>query len=224
MSRPHRPASDLVDEADPPVPAWVTTVGVAGIVGVSWYVASWAVAGWLTPGYDPVRQAISELFAIDAPRLPAGLVTTSLVGSGLALLAFAVALERALPGRGRAGPVAAAVSGAMTVAVVALPCTAGCPGFGASVTDSGHTLVAGIGYVALVLAPLLVAVRVRDHDPRLARWSLLLGGVAAVGFLVRVVGLDDATAGLQQRFFNTVADAWYVVAALALIRRARRTP
>ncbi len=215
-----RPAARL-DDAEA-VPGWVEGVSIAGIVGVTWYVASWALAGRLTPGYDPTRQAISELFAIGAPPLPSRLLVSSLVGSGLALVAFGFALDRGLPGTGRAGPVAASASGCLTIAVVAVPCTSGCPGVGASSTDTAHTIVATAGYVSLMLAPLLVARRVRDHDRRLARWSMLLAGAAFIGFGLRSVGVLDAAAGLQQRVFNTVADAWYVVAAISLIRRSRR--
>lgn len=204
------------------VPGWVTPVSIAGIVGVSWYVASWAVAGWLTPGYDAARQAISELFAIGAPTVPSVLVGSSLVGSGLALIGFGAALHRGLPGTGLAGPALATISGVMTVLVVAFPCSPGCPGAGASPTDTMHTLVAATGYLALILAPLAMAIRVRHHDPGLAAWSMLLGGVALAGFVLRALGVAEGLAGLQQRTFNTVADAWYVMVAVVLIRQARR--
>lgn len=195
----------------------IAMLGVAGIVG---YIAAWAVAGIVTPGYDPLRQAISETFAIGAPLVPATLVRVSLVVSGAALVAFGWALDHGLPGRGRAAPVSCVVSGVLTMLVVAVPCTAGCPGVGTSLTDTLHAVVAGGGYLALLLTPLLAAVRVRDHAPRLARWSVALGGTALVGFLVRNLGVE-VLPGLQQRVFNTLGDAWYLVAALVLVRRAR---
>jgi hypothetical membrane protein len=172
----------------------------------------------VTPGYDPLRQAISELFSIGAPALPRALVSSGLVVSGFALLGFAAALQRGLPGTGIAGPALAAISGVMTLLVVAVPCTHGCPGAGTTTNDTFHVLAAGAGYLALVLAPLLVAVRVRADAPSLAHWSLLLGGVALLGLAVRNLG-PDVVGGLQQRTFNTVADAWYVLAAVYLIRR-----
>ena len=201
------------------VPRWVRIVAVLGLVGVTAYVASWAVAGAVTAGYDPMEQAISELFAVGAPTLPRMLLVVSLVASGVALLAFGPAMDRGLPGHGRAGPVVASVSGVMTVLIVAFPCTAGCPGAGTSFTDTMHVVVAGTGYLSLLLAPLLVAWRVRDHDRSLAVWSVVLGGVALAGFVIRNLGVADGLAGLQQRVFNTTADLWYVVAAIWLLRR-----
>lgn len=199
----------------------IVVTAIAGMLGVTFYVVSWAVAGVLTPDYDPLRQAISETFALGTPIVPATLVRVSLVVSGLALVAFAWALDRGLPGTGRAGPVVCAVSGVLTVFVVAFPCTAGCPGAGASFTDSMHVVVAGGGYLALLVTPILVALRVRGHMPVFARWSLALGGLALLGFLVRSLGVE-VLPGLQQRTFNTIADAWYVLAGAVLILRVRR--
>lgn len=199
----------------------IMVAAVAGMLGVTFYVGAWAVAGIVTPDYDPWRQAISETFAIGAPTGPATLVRLSLVVSGIALVAFGWAMEHGLPGTGRAGPVVCAVSGVLTVLVVAFPCTAGCPGFGASTTDTMHVVVAGGGYLSLLVTPVLVGLRVREHTPVFARWSLALGGLALVGFATRNLGLE-ALPGLQQRTFNTIADVWYVVAGVVLLVRVRR--
>lgn len=204
----------------PATPARVTAVAVVGVVGVVAYVAAWGLGGLAWEGYVPAQQAISELFALQAPartRLP---LSVGLVLSGLGLVAFAWALHAVLPGRGRLGPALAAVSGVMTVAVVAVPCTAGCPGFGTSTTDSLHVVVAATGYTALVLAPLAVGWRVRDHLPGLAVASWLLGGGALLAFGAHTLGTTAVPAGLLQRVFNTTADLWYVVAAVAVVRRS----
>lgn len=202
-------------------PWWLVPVAVAGGAGVAAYVASWAVAGMWHADYDPVSQAISELFARGAPPASSRLVRASLVVTGALLVPFGAALDRGLPGEGRAGPVAAAVSGVMTVLVAVFPCSEGCPGMGTSLTDSAHTAVAGIGYGALIAGPLLTARRLRGHDDRFASVSLALGGLALAGFVARSLGWADAIAGLQQRLFNTTADLWYLLAAVEIVRRAR---
>lgn len=197
-------------------------VAIAAVGAVLAYVASWAVGGVVWEGYDPARQAISELFAIGSPvatRLP---LSVGLVGSGVGLVAFGWALEVVLPGRGRAGPMLAALSGLMTAAIVAFPCTAGCPGYGSSMTDSMHVVVAGTGYVALILAPLAVAQRVHAHEPSFARASLLIGGLAMALFVVATLGALEDWGGLQQRLYNTTADLWYVLAAAFILRRPPR--
>lgn len=202
----------------------IAVAAVAGAAGVCLYVTAWAVAGLWTPGFDPVVDAISDLFALGAPAGPARLMIVALVVTGVLLLPFAWALHHGLPGRSLAGPVAAAVGGVATVAIVAVPCTAGCPGFGASFADSAHSLLAGVGYAGLVVAPLLFAPRLVGREPGLAWFSVLVGTVATVGFVLRAFGVGSDIPGLLQRVFNTVADAWYLVAAIVVVRRMRGTP
>lgn len=205
--------------APPPAAALVAAFGVVGVLA---YIGAWAVSGVVWDGYDPTRQAISELFAIGAPAATRVPVTIGLVASGLGLVAFGWALDVGLPGHGRLGPALAVLSGLMTVAVVFFPCTDGCPGVGTTPTDTGHVVTAGVGYVALMLAPMAVAWRVRDHLAGLAWAGWVLGGGALLLFLARSAGFTGDLSGLQQRVFNTAADAWYVVAAIVILRRARR--
>lgn len=198
----------------------VTGVAVVGVLGVVAYVAAWALGGVLWADHDPTRQAISELFAHGAPTVARLPLTLGLLLSGVGLVAFAWAMHVGLPGRGRLGPLLAAFSGVMTVAVVAFPCTAGCPGVGTSLTDTLHVVTAGTGYTALVLAPLATGWRVRHDLPGLAVASVVLGGGALVAFGVHTFATVSA-AGVLQRGFNTAADLWYVVAAAVIVRRQR---
>lgn len=192
---------------------------VATIIGIVAYVATWATLGAVADGYDPLRQAISELFDLAAPTGQRVTLQVVLVVTGVALLPVGPVLDRVLPGEGRLGPVLAVVAGVGTVAVAFFPCTDGCPGAGTTLTDTMHTVLAGIGYVGLITAPLAFAWRLRTTAWRdLALAGLVLGGVATVGFLVRNLGVD-VLGGLQQRIFNTLADAWYVVAAVVVLRR-----
>lgn len=203
------------------VPAWVIGVTWAGLAGVVLYVAGWIVAGVARPGYAARDRAISELFELGAPWGSRWPLVAGLVLSGIALIAFAPALHRVLPGAGRTGPWLVAIAGLGTLAALAAPCTPGCPGPEGGALDTAHTLAAGTGYLALVLAPLAIGWRVRAAAPRLAAWSFVLGGVALAGFAVRFLGVLDVALGWQQRVFNTVADAWYVLVAVWILRRAR---
>lgn len=216
--------TDARARADPgrsTTPAWVRPVLWFGLVAVTVYIGGWVVAGLLRDGYDPREQAISELFALGAPAAGRGLLVVGLLLSGGAFLLLGPALHRALPGEGLLGPVLVVIAGVGTLGVAAAPCTEGCPGFGATPTDTWHTVTAGVGYTALVLAPLAFGWRVRHGAPRLARWSVGIGGVALLLFTGYVLGVVEGAAGLQQRVFNTVADAWYVLAAVWVLRRDR---
>lgn len=191
------------------------------VVGVLAYVATWAVLGVAADGYDPLRQAISELFDLGAPAWQRNTLAGVLLVTGIALLPVGPVFDRLMPGRGRLGPLLAVVAGLGTLSVAFFPCTAGCPGAGTTFTDTMHVVLAGGGYIGLVTAPLAFAWRLRDTAWRdLALAGLVLGGVATVGFVVRNAGVD-VLPGLQQRVFNTIADAWYVVAAVVVLRRGQ---
>lgn len=195
-----------------------------GVVGVVAYVGTWAALGATRDGYDPTRQAISELYAFGAPPHQARTLTAVLVVTGIALMPFAWTLHRRLPGRGALGAWLIAYSGLMTAAAAFFPCTETCPGYGTTLTDSMHVLTAGSGYIALVLGPLAFAWRTRGAAPRFSAASWMLGGIAATGFAVRTAGVTDALGGLQQRVFNTAADLWLVVAAAVVLRVLRGRP
>lgn len=206
----------------PAQPRWVLAAAWFAAFGVTSYVASWLVAGVMTAGHDPYEQAISELFAIGAPTGPRTLVVAGLTVSGVAFLLLAPALDRALPGRGRLGPVLVASAGVGTLAIIAAPCTAGCPGVGTTSTDTWHVVWAGVGYGGLATAPLAVAWRVRDADPTFARWSWWLGGASAALLLGYVSGVSPLPGGAHQRTFNTVADVWYLLVAIWILTAGRR--
>jgi hypothetical membrane protein len=192
-------------------------IALVGILGVVAYVATWFIVGITRSGYVPTQQAISELFEFGAPTGGRVALSLALAVTGMLLIPFGFMLHRQLPGASRLGPWLIAYSGIMTAAVVAFPCTAGCPGYGSSFTDSMHVLTAGSGYVALVTAPIAVGWRLRPHDPVAARWSILLGTLALVGFVVRNAGVDDL-GGLQQRVFNTTADLWVALIGVWVLR------
>ena len=88
----------------------IDAVAAGTAVGVAFYVASWALAGAWQSGYDPARQAISELFALGAPTPGRVLLVVALVTTGIGLVGFGWALAARVRGAQAAG-IAAAVSG-----------------------------------------------------------------------------------------------------------------
>ncbi len=198
---------------------------VATIVGVPLYVVTWFAVGLATPGHEHHVDAISELFAVGAPAVQRATLTGVLVVTGLVLLPLGFVLDRALPGTGRLGVWLTTAAGVGTVAAAAFPCTAGCPGVGTTTTDTLHVVAAAGGYVGLVTAPLAWAWRLRGTDEgRLAALGAVLGGLATLGFVTRNLLGVDAYGGLQQRVFNTAADAWFVVAAVRGLARGSARP
>lgn len=193
----------------------------AGIAGPVLYVATWAIAGAVQPGYDPVSQAISELGAVGVPTQAA--MSAGFVVFGLLALPFAVALRDGLPVRSAALAWAAAVCGLATVGAAVFPCTEGCPGPGTTATDTGHSVVAVVGYLALMATPLLTGVLVRREPGwrAFAAWSLAAGGIGSLLMLLWALGVFGDAGGAAQRTFNTLADLWWASAGVALLRRPR---
>jgi hypothetical protein len=203
-------------------PRWMRGTLWFGLFAVTVYVLGWLVAGRVRDGYDPSQQAISELFELGAPWPSRGLVVLGLVLSGVAFLLLAPVLHLRLPGEGRLGPGLVAVAGIGTLGVIVAPCSPGCPGAATTPFDLWHTVAAGVGYGALVLAPLAFAWRLRSEERSLAVWSVVIGGVAGALFVAYLGGSFDAAPGFAQRVFNTLADAWYVLIVVWLLRRDRR--
>jgi hypothetical protein len=196
------------------------TAGWAGIFGPVAFVATWAVAGAASVGYDPVGQAISELAAVGAPTR--AWMSAAFVVFGLTALPFAGALQVVLPPGGRRVALAVSACGLGTIGAAVFPCTAGCPGAGASATDTGHAITATIGYLALVAAPLLTAGLLwphRDAYRAFAWWSLLAGVVSAIAMAAWALGMFGGAGGAGQRGFNTLLDVWWATAGVLVLRR-----
>jgi hypothetical membrane protein len=167
---------------------------VAGIAGPTAFVAAWAVGGARTPGYSPVEQAISRIAEIGAPQRP--VMTAGFVAFGVAVPAFALVARRRLGWRTAASLV---VAGVATLGVAATPLEDGRD-------DTAHAVLAGVGYGAMALAPLVVRHR-RAGDAA-------VGLVAAAALLGTAVG---PASGLLQRLGLGVVDAWIVHRASRLL-------
>jgi len=94
------------------------------------------------------------------------------------------------------------VSGLASFGVALFPCTQGCPGMG-SVTDTAHTLFAGLHYVSFALTPVL-------H----ARRSGVIALVAFAGSALLIHATGVGPNGLFQRVGLTTLDAWLVGTAV----------
>jgi hypothetical membrane protein len=192
-----------------------TGVRLAAWAGVACPPAVAAVlglAGWLSPRYDPVRTTISRLGQHGQPfALP---VNLSLAVLGLAYLAVAWALARALGPRAGAGSAVLALAGLALVAVALVSRDPARPG--------PHRAVALVLFLALALAPLLVAVRLRGH-PRWRRQAALSLVTVAASFTLLLAGAagmlhGGLPAGAWERTFTGVNLVWLTAVAAGLLR------
>lgn len=200
----------------------IANVALAGIVQPIWILGGSAVVGALRPGYEPLRDAISEL----GERGAATSLAWNLGGFGVAALLYAL----------YAVAVRVGLSDGWTFRLVALQaillagsgafaCDPGCPMVPRSTTMWLHTIF-GLGYFATTtLLPLVAwrALRHRAEWQALSRASLGAGAILIVLFVVGP-SLGEDRIGLWQRTFLVAAYAWQAAIAWHLSRLLRRSP
>jgi hypothetical membrane protein len=178
------------------------------------FIGGTVVAGLAWPGYDPVRQTISELAAVDAPTRV--FTTVIFVLTGLCHL-VTVTFAR---GIGVAGRVAYLVGALASLAVAALPLPAGGGG------STAHNTAAIIGFVLLAAWPIL-GMRFRPGFPWLVRPAgAILGTVIlttlCLWFLAVWSSQTVLYVGLVERLAAGAESIWPAVVVTALLVRARR--
>ena len=137
-------------------------------------------------------------------------MTAAFVAYGASVIVGSTAL-RASPLR-RVWTIAA-VNGAATIAVAALPLE-----HSASM-DTWHGVAAGVGYVSITVLQLASAgpLRATGHDRAAA---LAIAGGVTSGICLVATTVSDAN-GFFQRLGLTVGDVWLISAGIALFRAGR---
>ena len=167
------------------------------------FVTAWAALGAAAEGYDPTRDPISRLAAVEATARP--VMTAALVTLGVGMVLYSGALRAGLGGRAW---FVALANGVSTLGVATLPL--------GSAYDTAHGIAAGLGYATLAAIP-VVAAAPEDGGAR-AGWataSTVTGIVSALCLLTSVAGWRD---GLFQRLGLTLAHSWVLASAVRLAR------
>jgi hypothetical membrane protein len=184
------------------VSARVRLLALGGIIGPLTFIGCWAIAGAVTHGYSAIDDTISDLAAVGATTRVS--MTVGFVVFGVGLVAFGLALRRALGG---GAWIAAITTGACTIAVAATP-------LGGWSGDSVHAAFAGLGYASIVLLPALAApefaARGRTGWSR-AAWLTALAAAACL-----LASTFAPGHGAWQRLGLSIGDVWIVSAAAAL--------
>lgn len=176
------------------------------------FIGGTLVAELLSPGFDPVRQTISELAAVDAPTQL--FMTLMFVLTGVChLVTAAYAPGLWLPGR-----IALGLAGVALFAVAAFPL----PSEGSS---PEHRLAAMAGFVLLALWPVL-SMRVGRQYPWLLRpagavLSTLVVGATCVAFAWIEAQPDATLVGLAERIAAYLESAWPAVVVFVMWRHQR---
>ena len=178
------------------------------------FVGGTFAAELVTPTYNPMKQTISELAAMDAQTHL--FLTTIFVLTGICHLITAVyASGIGLPGR-----VAIFIAGLTTfaVAIFPLPTMAG--------STPEHRYSAMIGFVLLAIWPLLGMRRSTKYPWLIRPWGAIFGtaflGVFCFWFLGVWADLTQPNIGLIERFAADLESLWPAIVVMALWRKSRR--
>ena len=193
---------------------WSAFAGYALMIGM----IAWAGAAW--PGYDHLRQFISELGATGAPN---GRIFSlwGFIVPGVLLMVFPVAAFLALP-RSTAGLIGFALialfaSGAFFGGVY--PCDLGCVTEGGSETQKMHELLGLGGYVTAPLALLLAGLASRKWPAAGVLFPLGIAGALVAGVAMPMVVMDIEFDGAAQRALEGTMALWILACATYLARR-----
>jgi hypothetical protein len=181
--------------------AWWRLRAACGVIGPAAFTAAWVTSTVRQTGYSIAEEHLSGLAAPDA-RDPE-IMIAGFVALGACTTAFGSALEAALGGRHRAGAGPALVRGAGIATIAAgllrrdrmLLHPAEATSGGQSWHNNGHDLASLAIYTALIVAPPLLARRLRD-DPR---WS---------GLRPAAIATSVASTAPLALFWSGVVEPW----------------
>ena len=197
-------------------------LAICGIVGPAQFIVVILVFGLLRPGYDPIRQYMSELGAVGAPNAIAFIMPEFLLG--LMMIAFAFGLHRGISeGQGsKLAPILIVISGVGWIGGSIFRCDVGC--VNESVTGTLHGLIGMFGPLPLLIAPLAILPRLKKDS----RWqsyrpfSLIMGALAVsffcVMFSAELSPALEPYRGLLQRLTFFTPLLWTEVMAIRLLR------
>lgn len=179
------------------------------LVGVALLTTAWLLGGALTPGFDPVRDSISQLQRDGAAT--SAVLTAAFCVFALGVAAFAPLLPAL--SRGAALLVALATLGAAASPLGELR---------GGTQDAVHLGFGATGYLSLSLLPLLTAPSLRGRD----RGAALLAGAVTSACLLGTVPADAVSGALQRVGFLT-GHLWLASRGVRVLRgqaRPARSP
>lgn len=185
---------------------------VAAVIGPIQSVLGWTISGALTPGYDPIRQTISELASNDAPThfLQSAFF---ILGGTLTILAAVFARTLAMPGR-----VALFISGLCTYGLTIFPT----PLVG---KDPMHLFFAITSFVLSAGWP-LAAMRFRKDAPAIIRPKAAIlqtayQAIVAIIFLIVWSDPNSNVIGFWERAVTTSQALQVSLVVLVIYRQLR---
>lgn len=191
-------------EASSELGAGARLAALGGLLGPAAFISAWLVAGAITDlTYSPISETISRLAAVTADtRAP---MVAGLIAFGVFVPAYGWSLRRVIGG---GAPLTAAITGFASFGIAATPLDH------STAVDALHRGFAVVGYVSLVLTPLLAAGPLEAAGyRRLARAARICGWFSAVCLVASLAPIAD---GLFQRLGLTATDLWLAASGVAI--------
>jgi hypothetical membrane protein len=194
---------------------------LCGIFAPVLWASSIALCGSLRPGYSHVTQYISELgergSSTELLMRYAGFLPT-----GAMHVLFAGSLYTAFKGSKSAtlASLLLALNGLARAAAGVFPCEAGCAGPRVLLSQKLHSLSAGVGFLALIVAAILWGLILWRRGWRKFGAYSVASGLAGLVFLLLMLSSAESRAGtgLYERLSTGVLSLWVLVYAASLWR------
>ncbi|MDD2666254.1 MAG: DUF998 domain-containing protein [Methanocellales archaeon] len=190
-------------------------LAICGIVGPILYTIILMVIGLLRPGYNHLRQPMSELGEVGGPNAII-MNTAGFMLLGALMIAFSLGFHRGIKEGSKIGPASIAMSGVGWIAVGLFHAEPSTVNVSVMLHVMGAMLV-GLGFS---IAPFAIARRSRK-DQRWASYrpySLTTGLLTAILGLAFIFGGIEGWMGALQRMAVGVPLLWMEVMAIRLLR------
>ncbi len=180
------------------------------------------IVGWVTPGYDPVRDTISQMGTAESPYAIWLNGSYVIYGALIALSAFGFYAALKNDRRAKLFGLLLGLHALGTVLLAVFPDAPNIPGAAESKFNS-HNIVSAIAYLPLIGAALLFYL-INRHSVNLRGISLFGLAVIAVNMPMPVINMIEGfepVAGLIQRLFYAMTCGWLSFVSWQIYRLKR---
>ena len=193
-------------------------LAACGVMAPFVYAAAAIAAGLKYPGYDHLKNAISELGATGAPSATI-MNFAGFLPYGVLMVAFALAVHQGI--RADAGgwlaPSLLATYGLAYVALAFARCDPGCQAATFSPHHRMHLLLGDVIFLAAVLGPFTLYPRM-IRDPAWRSLGVATLVLPALAWLIPEIGGVGISGALRQRLWLLLLFIWIEMVAVHLLR------
>ena len=192
-------------------------LAACGVLAPLVYTAAATAAGLQYPGYDHLKNAISELGATGAPSATI-MNFAGFLPYGVLMVAFALAVHRGIRAEvgGWLGPTILAVYGLAYIVLAFASCDPGCQAATPSLHHRMHLLLGDVIFLAAVLGPFTLYHRM-VRDPAWRSFAAATLVLPAFAWLIPELSGIGMSGPLRQRLWLLLLFLWIEMMAIRLL-------